>query len=197
MASKPAPKAKAAAKETAPKKEAAAPAPAPAAAAAAKPSAETKPAVKKPAAKPAAKASKPAAGAAIAKAKKPAAKKTGRKKKISLKFTVDCTKPVEDVIMDPASFEKFLRDRIKVHGKAGNLGDNVSVSREKTKVHIASDVPMSKAYIKYLTKKFLKKQKLDGVTDLRDHLRVVSTNKTTYELRYFNIESNPEDAGDQ
>jgi len=47
--------------------------------------------------------------------KKPAAK--GKKKALS--FVVDCTKPVEDTVMDIAAFEQFLAERIKVDGKAG------------------------------------------------------------------------------
>eukprot|EP00958_Prasinococcus_capsulatus_P010593 scaffold1034_cov418-Prasinococcus_capsulatus_cf.AAC.2 len=42
------------------------------------------------------------------------------------------------------SFEKFLQDRIKVNGKTGALGDVVQISREKTKLHVASDIQMSK-----------------------------------------------------
>ena len=49
----------------------------------------------------------------------------------------------------------------------------------------------SKRYLKYLAKKFLKKMQM------RDFLRVVSTNKGTYELKYFNIQENDEDAGDE
>ena len=36
-------------------------------------------------------------------------------------------------------------------------------------------------YLKYLTKKYLKKN------NLRDWLRVVANTKTSYELRYFNV----------
>ena len=57
-----------------------------------------------------------------------------------------------------ASQEKFLQDRIKVSGKTGNLGDMVTVSRDKAKVTVASDIPFSKRYLKYLSKKYLKKQ---------------------------------------
>ena len=46
----------------------------------------------------------------------------------------------------------------------------------------------SKRYLKYLAKKFLKK------TQMRDFLRVVSTNKNTYELKYFNIQENEDEA---
>uniref|UniRef100_A0A8V0ZGE5 Large ribosomal subunit protein eL22 n=1 Tax=Gallus gallus TaxID=9031 RepID=A0A8V0ZGE5_CHICK len=43
----------------------------------------------------------------MAPVKKPAAK-GGKKKKQVLKFTLDCTHPVEDGIMDAANFEQFL-----------------------------------------------------------------------------------------
>ncbi|WVZ67043.1 hypothetical protein U9M48_016182 [Paspalum notatum var. saurae] len=111
----------------------------------------------------------------------------GGKKKGSIAFTIDCTKPVEDKIMEIASLEKFLQERIKVAGgKAGSLGDSVTVSRDKTKVTVTSDGPFSKRYLKYLTKKYLKKH------NVRDWLRVIAANKdrSIYELRYFNIAEN-------
>jgi hypothetical protein len=40
-------------------------------------------------------------------------------KKKSLSFSVDCSAPVDDRIMDIALFEKFLSEKIKVSGKAG------------------------------------------------------------------------------
>merc|ERR1711990_332876 len=103
------------------------------------------------------------------------------KRKTVLKFTIDCSQPVDDGIMDAASFEKFLLDRIKVGGKVGNLGDLVSVSRDKAKVLVNADTAFSKRYLKYLSKKYLKKQQL------RDWLHVIANTKTAYELRYYNI----------
>lgn len=76
-----------------------------------------------------------------------------KKAQKTLVFTIDCSKPVEDNIMEIASFEKFLQDRIKVDGKTGVLGDNVKVGRTKTAVTVTSEVAMSKRYLKYLTKK--------------------------------------------
>eukprot|EP00218_Dolichomastix_sp_CCMP3274_P011474 CAMPEP_0170133414 /NCGR_PEP_ID=MMETSP0033_2-20121228/1281_1 /TAXON_ID=195969 /ORGANISM="Dolichomastix tenuilepis, Strain CCMP3274" /LENGTH=118 /DNA_ID=CAMNT_0010368895 /DNA_START=113 /DNA_END=469 /DNA_ORIENTATION=- len=109
------------------------------------------------------------------------AKKAGAKKAFS--FVVDCSKPVEDKIMDIASFEKFLVERLKVEGKTENLGEAVRVSRDKTKVTVTSELDMSKRYLKYLTKKYLKKH------NVRDWLRVIASNKdrSVYELRYFQI----------
>ncbi|XP_031566737.1 60S ribosomal protein L22-like [Actinia tenebrosa] len=114
-------------------------------------------------------------------------KKKQQKKKTQLKFSVDCTHPVEDGIMDAATFETFLHDKIKVQGKTNNLGGDVTVERLKNKVSVVSDIPFSKRYLKYLTKKYLKKN------NLRDWLRVVASDQNTYELRYFQISNEEED----
>ena len=106
---------------------------------------------------------------------------TDKTKKSLLKFTVDCQQPADDNIIETKDFEQFLMRRIKVDGKAGNLGDKVSINREKAKIHVTAESPFSKRYLKYLGKKYLKSQQL------RDFLRIVAPNKTSYEMRYFNI----------
>uniref|UniRef100_A0A8C5VRB6 Large ribosomal subunit protein eL22 n=1 Tax=Microcebus murinus TaxID=30608 RepID=A0A8C5VRB6_MICMU len=73
-----------------------------------------------------------------------------KKKKQVLKFTLDCTHPVEDRIMDAANFEQFLQERIKVNGKAGNLGGGaVTIERSKSKNTVTSEVPFSKSTESY------------------------------------------------
>ncbi|KDD73882.1 ribosomal L22e, partial [Helicosporidium sp. ATCC 50920] len=112
--------------------------------------------------------------------------KTGK----TVTFTIDCSKPVEDKIMEIASFEKYLTDRIKVAGKTGNLGNIVRVTRDKSRVKVSSRQAFSKRYLKYLTKKYLKKH------NVRDWLRVIASNdnRSVYELRYFDIaDKNQED----
>lgn len=88
---------------------------------------------------------------------------------------------MEDDILDAGAFEKFLNDRIKVNGKAGALGDSVKVRREKAKIHVAAVPPFSKRYLKYLTKKFLKKN------ELKDYFRVVASDKKGYKIVYYNV----------
>lgn len=111
-------------------------------------------------------------------------------KKVTLRYTIDCSKPVADGIMDPTSFVKFLHDRVKVNGKTGQLGEQVTITREKSKVVVVAVEPFSKRYLKYLTKKYLKKQQL------RDWLRVVHSGADAYELRYFNISEENEEEDD-
>lgn len=106
----------------------------------------------------------------------------------SHKFSIDCSKPVTDGIFDMAAFEKFLHDRIKVHGRTGNLGEHVALTRVDSTINVSTNnIAFSKAYLKYLTKKFLKKN------TLRDWLRVIATDKNTYQLRYFNIDEEEEE----
>jgi len=96
-----------------------------------------------------------------------------------------------DNILDPVSFETYLAQKIKVNGKAGNLGDSVKITREKSLLHIQAQAPFSKRYLKYLTKRYLKKQQL------RDWLRVIAVNPKTYELKYFNIHDAGEGSGEE
>ena len=74
-----------------------------------------------------------------------------------------------------------MNDRFKVNGKSGNLGTLVSIKRDGSFVTINATIQYPKRYLKFLTKKFLKKQQL------RDWIHVVATNKETYELKYFNL----------
>ncbi|CDZ96702.1 ribosomal protein l22e [Phaffia rhodozyma] len=109
-------------------------------------------------------------------------KPTGPSKKAQ-SFTIDCTKPAEDRIFDVAGFEKYLHDNIKIDGKPGQLGSVVGIERvEDTKIVITSTTALSKRYLKFLTKRYLKK------STLRDFVRVVASGKDSYQLRFFNIQ---------
>ncbi|SCZ95729.1 BZ3500_MvSof-1268-A1-R1_Chr8-1g09759 [Microbotryum saponariae] len=100
----------------------------------------------------------------------------------SHKFIVDFSGPANDKIFDAAAYEKFLVDSIKVEGKTGQLGDDVKIAKEKEgQLSITSQIPFSKRYLKYLTKKFLKKNLM------REWLRVVATDKNTYTLKFYNV----------
>merc|ERR1711892_26410 len=115
-------------------------------------------------------------------------KKTGKKaKKVSHAFTIDCTHPVEGGIMQIGKFEDFLKARVKVEGKPGNIGKNVVISSSKTKINVNADIDFSKRYLEYLSKKYLK------ANNLRDWLRVVADSKSSYQLKFFNINQDDEE----
>uniref|UniRef100_A0A8C8ZWT5 60S ribosomal protein L22-like 1 n=1 Tax=Prolemur simus TaxID=1328070 RepID=A0A8C8ZWT5_PROSS len=83
----------------------------------------------------------------------------------------------------------FLWEKVKVNGKTGNLGNVIHIECFKNKIIVVSEKQFSKRYLKYLTKKYFKKN------NLRDWLQVVASDKETYELRYFQI-SQDEDASE-
>lgn len=104
--------------------------------------------------------------------------------KAQLKYQIRCRKPVEDEIFDVDEYVKYLTERFKINGKTGQVGSGRPVAIEKAAntVHVASKVPFPKFYLKYLTKRYLKKN------GLRDYVRVIADKKASYELRYFNIQ---------
>ena len=70
---------------------------------------------------------------------------------ILLQYTINCSQPVSDKIFDLAAFEKFLHERVKVEGRTGNLGEQVSITTvEGGKIEVVSHIPFSGRYLKYL-----------------------------------------------
>ena len=133
-----------------------------------------------------------------------------------MQYIIDASQPASDKIFDVSAFEKFLQDRIKVEGRTNNLGDNVVVKQQgEGKIEITAHNELSGRYLKYLyvfgprfarrslkickdekltlyrTKKFLKKQQL------RDWLRIVSTSRGVYELKFFNVVNDEADEDDE
>ena len=93
-----------------------------------------------------------------------------------------------------AQFEAYLQDRIKIGGKTQQLAaNNVSISRDRTKLTVAApaDLGFSKRQLKYLSKRYLKKQQL------KDYMRVVASSKNAYELRYYEIGNADEGADEE
>ena len=66
------------------------------------------------------------------------------KKKETKKFTIDCTAPADDEILDVANFEAFMLQRVKVDGKTGNLGEKVEIKADGTKLEVTAEAPFSK-----------------------------------------------------
>lgn len=111
-----------------------------------------------------------------------------RRAKAHSKFQIRCKKPFEDEIFDVDEFVKFLTERFKVNGKSGVVGNgkDATIQKSGTTIHVMSKQPFPKYYIKFLTKRYLKRN------GLRDYVRVIADKKGSYELRYFNIQEEKE-----
>merc|ERR1712010_35737 len=104
--------------------------------------------------------------------------KSKKSKNNTRKFTINCAAPVDDGILDIASFSQYLLEHVKVEAAKSNLLVN-------------SEIALSKRYLKYLTKRYLKKN------NLREWLRVVAEDKTSYTLKYFNINNDDEESDEE
>ena len=61
-----------------------------------------------------------------------------KEKKIALKFVIDCTKPVDDKVFSTSVFGDFLKSKIKVNGKTGHLGNDITVSSDVKNVTVSA-----------------------------------------------------------
>ena len=104
-----------------------------------------------------------------------------------LKFTIDLGVAYDDELLKAKDFQDFMKTHMKVNGKKGNLGESVTWTTSGKHVQVNSKRRMSKRYLKYLTKKFLKK---NGILE---YLKVVATNKSTYEIKYVKYDADNEE----
>ena len=109
----------------------------------------------------------------------------------TLKFVIDLGVAAEDSLFAPKEVVDFFKSHIKVNGKKGNLKEDVTVALQDKKVVVNSKVALSKRYLKYLTKKFLK------VSNVIEYLRVIAQDKVTYKIKYVNMSNKADEPADK
>lgn len=114
-----------------------------------------------------------------------------KKEKNYKKYTVDFNAAVTNNLVSLEAAIKYLTSNIKVNGVKNKLGDSVKVSsadknsRQKNTILVQADNKMkfSKRYIKYLVKKFLKRE------NIALYLRVISQGSSSYIVKLFHRNS--------
>ena len=96
-----------------------------------------------------------------------------------LKFVVDFGVAFQDDLVIPKEFQTYLLSRLKLNGETGNVNQDVVVTTSGGKVTLTSKVRLSKRYLKYMTKKYLKK------TDILEYFKIVATDRATYTVEYL------------
>lgn len=110
-----------------------------------------------------------------------------KREKAYRKFTVDFNQAVSNNLLSLEAASKYLSQHIKVAGLKGKLGDSVKVNqtdkkdRQKNSVVVSVDntLTFSKRYVKYLVKKFLKRENISLF------LRVISNGPNSYLVKLF------------
>lgn len=119
------------------------------------------------------------------------AKQIKKKEKTYKKYTVDFNAAVSNNLLSLEAAIKYLNQNIKVNGLKNKLGDSVKVAstdkkdKQKNTVLIQADtkIKFSKRYIKYLVKKFLKRE------NIALYLRVIAQGSSNYIVKLFNRNS--------
>ena len=101
-------------------------------------------------------------------------------------FTIELGVAYEDDLLVAKELADFLKTSIKINGKKGNLQDQVTIAVNKDKLSVNTKVQFAKRYIKYLVKKYLKKN------DILEYLKVIATDKQTYKIKYIKLGENEE-----
>ncbi|MFO0515280.1 MAG: eL22 family ribosomal protein [bacterium] len=111
-----------------------------------------------------------------------------KKEKSYKKYYVDLNSAVANNLVSLEAAIKYLESNIKVNGIKKKLGESVLVNsandkeKKKNTILVQADTKMkfSKRYIKYLVKKFLKRE------NIASYLRVISQGSSTYMVKLFN-----------
>ena len=108
-----------------------------------------------------------------------------KKEKSYKKYTVDFSSPVENKLLSLEAASKYLNSNIKVNGLKGKLGESIKVSLSEKKssdknnilILVDNKIEFSKKYIKYLLKKFLKRE---GIVN---YLSINSSSPNSYTVK--------------
>ena len=101
------------------------------------------------------------------------------------KYTVDFNSPVDNKLLTLEAALKYLQSNMKINGLKGKLGNTIKISitdkKDRNKntlvVSVDSSIQFSKRYIRYLVKKFLKRE---GIARF---LTVSSTSPNAYTVK--------------
>ena len=94
-------------------------------------------------------------------AKKDDKKQNEPKQKNYKRYIIDLSGPIENKLLTLESASKFLQSHIKINNITGKLGESIKVNnndKNNLVISVDSTLEFSKKYLKYLMKKFLKRE---------------------------------------
>ena len=91
-------------------------------------------------------------------------KETQQKAKTYKKYTIDFSAPISNNLLTLESISKYMELNMKLNGIKGKLGDSIKINiadKNNIMIQVANTLEFSKKYLKYLTKKYLKKEGIE------------------------------------
>ena len=86
------------------------------------------------------------------------------KQKTYKKYNIDFTAPISNNLLTLESISRYLEVNMKLNGLKGKLGDSIKINiadKNNIIIQVENTLEFSKRYIKYLTKKYLKKEGIE------------------------------------
>ena len=105
------------------------------------------------------------------------------KEKVYKKYFVDFSEPLDNKLLSIESAMKYINSNMKIDGLKGNLKDFVKINVDDKRnkkcllIQVHNQMQFSKKYIKYLVKKFLKRE---GIVK---YLTVLANSPNSYEVK--------------
>lgn len=101
------------------------------------------------------------------------------------KYSVDFTNPIQNKLLTLESVQKYLQANMKINGLKGKLGTSILINTDEKKernkntivISVESNLKFSKRYIRYLVKKFLKRE---GIST---YLTLSATSPSSYTVK--------------
>ncbi|KAM0679067.1 60S ribosomal protein L22 [Binucleata daphniae] len=102
-------------------------------------------------------------------------------------FTFNCATLTNDNLISTSDFQEYIQSRIKIQGKVNNTKDKCDITVSGDNILVDTKIPFNKKYIKFLAKKFLHSK------NLKDWVRITSTDTNGYQFVYYNVENEEEE----
>ena len=99
------------------------------------------------------------------------------KQKIYKKYSIDFSGPISNNLLALESVAKYLELNMKINGLKGKLGDSIKINivdKNNIMIQVENSIQFSKKYIKYLTKKYLRREGIEH------YLTINSNSPNTY-----------------
>ena len=91
--------------------------------------------------------------------------KAETKQKTYKKYNIDFTAPISNNLLTLESISRYLEVNMKLNGLKGKLGDSIKINiadKNNIMIQVENSIQFSKKYIKYLTKKYLRREGIEN-----------------------------------
>lgn len=103
------------------------------------------------------------------------------------KFELDCSLCTNESLFSTSELKDFLLARMNLRDKPGKIDRYAQINTTDNTVEVEYKCFISKRYVKYLGRKFLRIKKLNS------WVRIIASSKTGYKFVFYNVDKDNEE----